>query len=166
MTPELQRRLEASLPPFDGVCVQNPDVLRLSQLREVLSRAVSLLSPHFRDIHSFRDWHEHDGYIVKSKVDSWGALNAATANDWTLFDSRDDDFGVRIAYFPTSFEWLLRYNIDQNDESNFEDASCDFDLSVARGTGATDVVADLLTRFGNLLTKHDSSGWFASKYGG
>ena len=62
MTPELQRRIDNSLPPFDGTCVSNTDTLTLSQLRELIAAAMDILEPRYLEIRLFHDWHEHDGY--------------------------------------------------------------------------------------------------------
>ncbi len=66
----------------------------------------------------FHDWHEHDGCIVESKFDSWKSLNEAIESERTLFDYRDEDFYLRAAVFPPSYDWILRYNIDQDDETD------------------------------------------------
>lgn len=164
MTPELQQRLDSNLPPFDGACIHNADDLTLSQLRELLIVSTSLLSASHPVIQSFRDWHEHDGYIVESKPESWGFISLAIANDHTLFDSRDDDFEVRTAFFPPTFDWLLRYNIDEDDESDYRTATCDFDLSVAKNNNQPEIIDDLLTRYPDLLTQCESQSWFKSNF--
>ena len=166
MTPDLQNRLENSMPPFDGSCVRNDDELTLAQLRVVLAAAVRALSPKYPTIESFHDWHEHDGFIVESKSESWETLRAAIQTDRTLFDSREDDFDVRIAVYPTSYDWLLRYNVDQDDESDYNTATCDFDLSVARQTEISEVPGLLLSNFPSLIVEDESHSWFKSNYGG
>jgi len=104
MTPELQQRLDSTMPPFDGSCIYSVGDLTLSQLRELLFAAVSSLTASSPEIQSYHDWHEHDGYIVESKPGSWDSLNLAIATDRTLFDSRDDDFDVRIAFYASTFD--------------------------------------------------------------
>ncbi|MDB4759713.1 hypothetical protein OAG34_00720 [bacterium] len=165
MTPELQERLDSVSPPFDGVCIHSVGDLTLSQLRELLASTASVLVTCYPVIHSFHDWHEHDGYIVEPKPDSWDIINSAIANEPTLFELRDDDFEVRIAFFPPSFDWLLRYNIDQDDQSDYNNATCDFDLSVAKNK-QSGMIDDLLTRYPNVLTQCESQPWFKSNYGG
>ena len=166
MTPQLQQRLDEALPPFDGSCVHSVGDLTLSQLRELLAAAASLLSSSYPAIQSFHDWHEHDGFIVEPQPDSWDVIDSAIATDRRLFDSRDDDFEVRIAFFPPTFDWLLRYNIDQDDESYYNTATCDFDLSVAKNISKSGLIDDLLTRHPNVLTQCESQLWFKSNYGG
>ena len=166
MTPDLQNRLDSSTRPFDGLCVHSNDELNLAQLRKILAAAILSLSPKYPAIESFHDWHEHDGYIVESKSDSWGSLRVAIQTDRALFDSRDDDFEVRIAVYPPSYDWLLRYNVDQDDESDYNTATCDFDLSVAKQIQISDVVDYLLSEFPNLLVTQESRLWFMSNYGG
>ncbi len=166
MTPELERRLDSTLPPFDGLCVHSVDDLTLSQLRELLADTASLLSPSYPAIQSFHDWHEHDGYIVEPKPDSWNVINSAIANDRALFDSREDDVGVRVAFFPATFDWLLRYNIDQDDESDYPTGTCDFDLTVAKNSNESRMIDDLRARYSNVLAQCLSRPWFKSNYGG
>jgi hypothetical protein len=166
MTPELQQRLDSKLPPFDSSCIHSIGDLTLSHLRELLVTSASLLSPSYPDIQSFHDWHEHDGYIVEPKPDSWHAINSTFVTNRKLFDSRDDDFYVRIAFYPPSFDWLLRYNIDQEDELDYNTATCDYDLSVAEHLAASGLVDDLLAQFPNVLTRCKSQPWFISNYGG
>ncbi len=166
MTPQLQRRLDSTLPPFDGSCIHSVGDLSLTELRELLVATASALSPLFPTIHSYHDWHEHDGFILDSKTDSWNAVNSAILTDRTLFDSRDDDFEVRIAIFPPTFDWLLRYNIDQDDESKYNTATCHFDLSVAKNRDDSGLIDDLLARHPNLLAKCETQPWFKLNYGG
>lgn len=166
MTPKLQDRLDGSKPPFDGACIHNTDTLNLTQLRSLLSTTIGMLSSSNSEIYSFHDWHEHDGFIVDSKIESWDTLTAAIETDRTLFDSRDDDFDVRIAFYPRALDWLLRYNIDQDEESDYKTATCDFDLSVANENQIPGVVDELLGRFPVMLAKCESIPWFNSNYGG
>lgn len=166
MTPELHQRLDRELPPFDGACIHNVGELTLPQLRDLLAAAASLLAADYPVIYSYHDWHEHDGNIVEPKPDSWDTINSAIANDRTLFDSRDDDFEVRIAFFPPTFDWLLRYNIDQDDESDYNTATCDFDLSVAKIDSKSRLIGHLLARLPSVLTQCESQPWFKSNYGG
>ncbi len=93
-------------------------------------------------------------------------MNATLASNRSLFDSRDDDAEVRVAVYPPAFDWLLRYNIDQDDESDYNTALCDFDFSVADNLNLTELTDNLLTRFPNLLTQCDSQSWFKNNYGG
>jgi hypothetical protein len=166
MTPELQQRLDSELPPFDGACIHSVGDLTLPQLRELLAATASALATSYPVIHSYHDWHEHDGYIVEPRPDSWDMINSAIVNDRTLFDSCDDDFEVRIAFFPPTFDWLLRYNIDQDDESDYNTATCDFDLSFAKNNNQSGMIDDLLARYPNVLTQCESQPWFESNYGG
>ncbi|MCA9215384.1 MAG: hypothetical protein KDB27_20105 [Planctomycetales bacterium] len=165
MTPELQQRVDSKLPPFDGACVHSVVGLTLFQLRELLAVTAKLLVLSYPVIRSYHDWHEHDGYIVEPNPDSWDTITSAIASDRTLFESRDDDFEVRFAFFPPSFDWLLRYNIDQDDESDVSTATCDFDLSVAKNN-QSGIINHLLMRYPDALAQCESHLWFISNYGG
>jgi len=166
MAPELQKRLESSLPPFDGLCIHNIDELNLAQLREILAYAFASLEPRFPSVSLFHDWHEHDGFINTARDVSWISLTAALENERTLYESRDDDFAVRIAIYPPTFDWLLRYNIDSNDESDDYTAACDFDLSASPKLGSTNILNELLNRFPEILVGCVAHSWFTSHYGG
>jgi hypothetical protein len=166
MTPELQRRLDSVLPPFDGTCIHSIRDLSLTELRELLVATASILSKSFPDIHSSHDWHEHDGFLSDSKPDSWIAVSSACSTDRTLFDSRGDDMKVRIALFPPTFDWLLRYNIDEDDEGEYNTATCAFDLSIAKNHANSGLIDFMLTQHPNLLTKCITRLWFTSNYGG
>ena len=100
MTPELHERLDSVSPPFDGLCIHSVGDLTLSQLRELLASTASVLMTCYPVMDSFHDWHGFDGYIVEPKPDSWDIINSAIANEPALFELRDDDFEVRIAFFP------------------------------------------------------------------
>jgi len=166
MTPELQYRLVNSIAPFDGECIRNLDSLSLARLREILSTATLLLSPNYPTIYSYHDWHEHDGFIVESELVSWSSFRDAVTNDRTLFESRDDDFDVRIAIYPPKYDWLLRYNIDQDDENDFSTSTCDFDLSIANATNLFGLTDELLRLTETELIQCPSQPWFQSNCGG
>ena len=166
MTPDLQQRLERSMPPFDGMCVHNVDGLSLAELRVLLKVTVAWLEPYYPDIRSYRDWHEHDGFLVDSKPDRWSSLIAATASEQSLFDSRDEDYAVRIAFYPTNFAWLLRYNIDEEEETDQTIAWCDYDLTVSSRIDASMLIAELLESRPGATMKSAAASWFRSSYGG
>ena len=166
MTPELQQRLEQSDAPFDGLCIHNADVLSLSQLRRLLEYVFPNLESRDSTIRRYRDWHEHDGYVVESIPTDWDFLKNALLNDRTLYDSRDEDFAVRIAVYSQSFDWLLRYNVDDEDESDYNTAACDFDLSVALNAGLDELLDSLLAQFPQLMRSCPARPWFSSTYGG
>ena len=154
------------MPPFDGSCIHNTGALTLSQLRELLIETIASLESRYPEIQLFHDWHEHDGFVVKSKPTSWVTINAALATVETLFDSRDDDLAVRIALHPPNFEWLLRYNIDPDNESDYNTATCDFDLTVSRNASTQTAADSLELRFATTLERCESISWFQSNYGG
>src|SRR5262245_6333327 len=110
MTPELDSRWRAAAAPFDGKVLVLDEADGLVRLRSVLIQAYYELRPAFPLIYQYDDWHEHDGLVVSAKRASWDRVFAATATVRSLFDSRHDDFAVRRAIYPASFEWLLRYN--------------------------------------------------------
>jgi hypothetical protein len=166
MPPELNVRLERSLRPFDGDCVHNEDDLSLPQLRTILVAAIGELQKCSPLVSSFHDWHEHDGFIVDAQPDEWSRIFEAVETDRKLYDSRDDDFGVRIAFYPPNFEWLLRYNVDSEDETDYRTATCDFDLTVASNADALKILDAVAAVHPGKLTRCSAAPWFRSNYGG
>ena len=162
MTPELQERLRESKAPFDGWCIHSGDDLTLSQLRQILAVTMPLLAPRYPKIFSFYDWHEHDGFVLEAKPDSWDSLREQVSTERALFDSRDSDYAVYVAVYSPTFDWLLRYNVDDADESDYSTATCDFDLSVSEESAALAVPDRVLTQFPNELLKCKSQRRFFS----
>ncbi len=163
MTPELQERLQESKAPFDGWCIHNADELSLSQLRQILAVTMPLLEPSYPNIFSFHDWHEHDGFVLEAKPETWNSLREQASTDRALFDSRASDFAVRVAVYSPTFDWLLRYNVDDEDESDYSTAWCDFDLSVSEESAALAVANSVLTQFPSELLKCKSQPRFLSR---
>jgi len=166
MTPELEIRLERSLPPFDGDCVHNEDELSLIQLRIILVSVIGELENDGVAVFLFDDWHEHDGFIVDAQPTTWVRIKEMAGSDLRLFDSRHVDFGVRVAIFPSSFEWLLRFNIDDEVEADHRTATCDFDLTVASNSKAIGHFDTVTVASPKTLTRCLAAPWFRSNYGG
>ena len=85
------------------------------------------------------------------------------STDRALFDSRDSDFAVRVAVYSPTFDWLLRYNVDDDDESDYSTAWCDFDLSVSEESAALAVANSVFTQFPSELLKCKSQPRFLSR---
>jgi hypothetical protein len=105
----LERSRREGRAPFDGLTVQSPP-LRAEQLRRLLLDVVPILLPTSAiEVVTFFDWHEHDGYIVRSEnVSRQALLDALSTPDKFVAASSDDTF-VRRAWYPTEAEFLLRW---------------------------------------------------------
>jgi hypothetical protein len=68
MTPELQRRLSASLPPFDGTTIAVCDDPTVDEVLDMLQFISGQLATQNGDLFLFDDWHEHDGFLTEPKT--------------------------------------------------------------------------------------------------
>ena len=130
MTPELNDCLSKRIAPFNGDCIANSQELSLEELQKILAVAIPLLQSTGEEPFYFADWFEHDGFTTHSRNYSWEKLLTVTKSKLELFESRDRDFGVRNAFHSANYFWLMRYNIDDDDESDYRTACCDFDLCI------------------------------------
>ena len=129
MTPELHKRWCKALPPFDGNAVVADLEHDIGALRDMIAFLLDVLRHQFPAVLAFDDWHEHDGFISEARQTSWESVANATKNPQAIYQSRHNDFAVRRGLHPPSFEWVLRYNIDDEDPSNPATAWCDLDFS-------------------------------------
>ncbi len=117
-------------------------------------------------IHSFHDWHEHDGFVVASQVTSWPHIYSLLESDYTLYKSRGQDYAVRIAIYAGNYDWLIRYNIDDEDEANYSSSIGDFDICASPQTVADHMLSRLATEFSDWLIRSPAQLWFMGNYGG
>lgn len=166
MTPELQDRWKSERAPFDGMTVVGRDEPDLNVLLAVLSFACSVLQSDYPTISVFPDWHEHDGFVLKPKRGDWATVLASLANTRALYESRDSDDSVRVAIFPESFEWLLRYNIDDDETNDHLSAWCDFDFTCTPGASVADLVHELHAKWPEHTNVSYAKSFFNESYGG
>ena len=166
MTPELQGKWKLGLAPFDGTTVASCDDPTLQNLREVLICCVDFLLPSYPTIFLNHDWHEHDGFLTGAESYSWEAFLSVLSSERALFDSRDDDTYVRIAVFPESFEWLIRYNIESDPSKDFSESWSDFDLSASPESAAFQLLDRIRTTWSGYMDSANSMEFFHNSYGG
>jgi len=142
MTPELECRRRAREAPFDGDVVALAEI-DLGRLQEVLAFICARLAPLYPRILLYHDWHEHDGYVTHARAHTWEELLRSVSSAQALYHGRDDDWGVRLAVHPESFEWLLRFNVDEEDPGNPSTATGDFDLACSPGSAVTGILDEL-----------------------
>lgn len=164
MTPDLLRKLNARDAPFDGRVLYSTEGLVLPQLRHLLITVTDYLAGLYPSIEVFHDWHEHDGFLTDADAISWERIRDTLASDELLYRSRNDDFEVRVAIATTTFDWLLRYNIDPEDESNMQTAHCDFDLTVRESLWES--ILSRLKFDTKLVSTSEAGAWFDSNAGG
>ncbi|MDZ4657660.1 MAG: hypothetical protein SH868_08780 [Bythopirellula sp.] len=166
MTPELQRRWQTGIAPFDGtVVVAICDEPILTIVLEMLYLAFERLRHERNNIWIFSDWHEHDGFVMKPKQISWNEFAARLSNPKSLYESRDSDEEVRIALFPDSFEWLLRYNIEDAEE-NYLNAWCELDYSCTPNSHDFGLVTELNSKWPGYTNLSNAKRYFDNSYGG
>jgi hypothetical protein len=165
VTPELARRWKVRLAPFDGSTVASCDEPDLNVVREVLSFACEVLRDSYPSIYLFSDWHEHDGFITQPRPGSWAEVFSWLASADSLYASREGDDFVRVAVFPASLDWLLRYNIEDTDD-HYSSASCDFDFTATPAASVFALVTELHSRWPGHTDISRAKLYFDNSYGG
>ncbi|MAG94452.1 MAG: hypothetical protein CMJ48_11980 [Planctomycetaceae bacterium] len=165
MTPELNRRWMSGRAPFDGSIVVSCDDPELSLVRDALSFACEHLRSNDPNIFVFRDWHEHDGYVVEPQIGNWDDFASQLSTTISLYESRDFDVSVRVAVAPESFDWLLRYNIEDADR-DYRDAVCDVDFCCSPRTSVSGLVEKLHSKWPEHMAVSAAKACFDHSYGG
>jgi hypothetical protein len=75
----LESRWRGDLAPFDGLIAVSP-LLSEAELRSQLELVVGLL-PQKGVLATLEDWHQHDGYLAESTIDSYANLAGVIAMD-------------------------------------------------------------------------------------
>lgn len=127
-------------PPFDGRLVRSANDHDLAALRVILLHLHISLCRDGAPLHVFHDWHERDGLLVDPEPYSCDQLAAALLDESALYDSRDNERRVRIAIFNDRCDWLLRYNIDNEEDADYESASSSFDFSCSPACDAAALI--------------------------
>jgi hypothetical protein len=166
VTPELERRWKIGAAPFDGSIVASCDEPDLNILHDALSFACAALRDSYPSISVFPDWHEHDGFEVTPKPGDWSAILASLSSARALYDSRDPDHAVRVAIVADSFDWLLRYNIDDEEENDYLTAWCDFDFTCTPQASVAGLVHDLHSKWPGYTDVSAAKLFFDRSYGG
>ncbi|BBO33551.1 hypothetical protein [Lacipirellula parvula] len=165
MTPELQRRWQAASAPFDGMVVTTCDEHGPSILQEMLLLAAGRLQGAFPDVYVSDDWHEHDGFLTEPSPIAWEELLERFASPRALYDSRHQDEHVRVAIFPSSHDWLLRYCIEDS-EPDYRDACCDFDFTCSPESPAYGLASQINATWPGYTNVMPAKEFFDRSYGG
>jgi hypothetical protein len=164
VSPELQRRWKSGEAPFDGMVVATCDEPGLAVFLEILSFAVERLRQESRDLSIIADWHEHDGFLTNPIRTTWSEFATRLSSPESLYQSRDSDDYVRIGLFPDSFEWLLRYNIEDAEQDC--DAWCDFDFSCTAKSPFSSLISELNANWPGYTDVSQARQFFDNSYGG
>ncbi len=123
-------------PPFDGFILCHRDslpryFLRVEELREALTLAVTELQEECGDapLVALEDWHEHDGVLLPGREATWQDVQNALVSNVALYGSRDDDYLVHRAFYPSGGSFLLRYDLLDRDDAPDHGVWGTFDLA-------------------------------------
>lgn len=166
MTPELSERLDKGESPFNGLSVVTCNDPGIEQVRQMVEYCFNLLSEDWGEILMTHDWHEHDGFIQNATKTTWEQCRHWVRTAKAFYESGDKDFAVRIAVYPPSMEWLLRFNIDDEDESDWTTAWADMDFSAGNNQRAIQIAKSLYHKFPGNSEIVSSKEHFDATYGG
>jgi hypothetical protein len=165
VTPELQQRWQKGARPFDGMVVATCDEPELTAVLEMLLFAFERLRIESQDISVIADWHDHDGFLTQPTQTTWNEIATRLSHTESLYQSRNSDDYVRIALFPHSFEWLLRYHI-QDSEQGYGEAWCDFDFSCTPESPSYNLIGQLHSKWSGYTDVSPAKQFFDNSYGG
>ncbi|WP_133239336.1 hypothetical protein [Microvirga sp. KLBC 81] len=117
--------------PFE-LTLHADDLLPIKQLQEALSEIVGILKKIYSNqaMNYFDDWHEHDGYVTSSSPTTWEELERIISSEEILYAERNGDTYVNSAYYPASCDFLLRFEIlDEDDDKNYPGKWGEFDIT-------------------------------------
>jgi hypothetical protein len=165
LTPELLHRWQSAAAPFDGFVVATCDEPDLMTIWEMLSFVCVGLQQCYPEIWCFSDWHEHDGFVVEPSLTTWQSFLTRIATPEALYESRDADDYVRIALFPNSFDWLLRYNIESL-KGDYHAAWCNLDFSSTPNAPSAGLVQKFHAQWPGYSDVSAAKPFFDNSYGG
>lgn len=86
-------------------------------MREILIIAVERLRKNYQDLQltAFECWHEHDAYISPCRQTTWQELDKNLSSNDALYQSRNGDDFVHRAFYDPKGEFLLRYDVPDDD---------------------------------------------------
>ena len=160
MTPDLYMRWKHEQAPFDGRMVRSATDHGLTLLRVILLYLHSSLGRDDTDLHVYRDWHERDGVLANAEQYSWDQLAAALHDESTLYDSRDVEPWVRVAIHSSRCDWLLRYNIHNEQNADYTTAWGNFDFSCTPACDAAGLITKTNELWPTLTTVEPAKLYF------
>jgi hypothetical protein len=113
----LNHRWQTAQTPFSGNCLIGDGTLTVDELRELLLVVTSRLRMRGEgvELFSFDDWHHHDGFVTQRRVTEWTAIETACASRESLIGFRQGDTSVHRAFYPADFEFLLRFDVGDDE---------------------------------------------------
>lgn len=107
--------------PFNGVMYILDDLIHVSKIYDVIKELFIYLKGIYKDDKLFlnHDWFEHDGFVNDSREIEWNSIDVILKNEDSFYNSKDDDDEVRITIYNNCLDFILRYNLldeDNDDE--------------------------------------------------
>lgn len=158
----------AASPPFDGLVLSHGDDLPVAVLRNAVRVTVTGLKQHYGelDLVAVNDWHEHDGVVLPGRATTWRALEGALKSDAALFAASDGDDYVYRAFYPSSGDFLLRFDILESDSTMLNSRSRGrFDLS-APAPVLQAIVGQLDDGLREEISMENAKQYFDGRYAG
>jgi len=120
--------------PFNQIIYTIDDLVRINDLYYYLINIIQFLKNKFPNEKLFlnHDWHEHDGYINESQEIEWNNLDGILESTESLYNTRDEDYEVRITIYPQSLKFILRYYVldDDDDPESYPGIWGSIDLTI------------------------------------
>jgi hypothetical protein len=105
-----EQRWREREPPFDGLTVYTsllPTTVLLHAAHTLVGVVEGITA--CRELLTYEDWHEHDGYNKSGQEASWHDLRAALSSEERLRESSPGDDLVRRAWLPVDCSFYLRW---------------------------------------------------------
>jgi len=167
MTEELEKRLESKKKPFDSFTLYSVgDLLKIDILHLVLQEIANSLRTKYPKINFMIDWFNHDGFVNNHKKKNWAYFDEKTENIEALFNKRDLSDDVYLSFFPENLDWLLRFNVDEEDQTNLRTAYCDLTFSYSDIPEIEEIIKSISLKYNKLFKIEESESYFKNIYGG
>jgi hypothetical protein len=161
MTPDLQDRWQATLPPFDGKTIAVCDDLLPSDVLEMLQVITAWLQHRYSTVFQFDDWHEHGGFLTYPTNIDWRTASDCWRDVSSLKASSCDEVYVRTALYSPTYEWLLRFDVGSSD-----DAWPYLDYTAAANSPAMELIDPVASRWPKHTSVSIAATHFQSRYAG
>jgi|GEM_PF-2836816 len=154
--------------PFNQDILYFPEAIPFRDFKPLLEVAVNSLFEVFshKKLLHLEDWHNQDGYITHPSPSEWGELKHTVSSDGALYNLRGKDFDVYLAYFSESFDFILRFRInDVFDDPRLSGISGIMDITSSDEV-LKQIEKSLPENFKDKCKKEESKKYFDRNYGG
>lgn len=120
--------------PFNQNILHFSEPIPFKALQSVLGITFDLLYSMYgnKKLLYLEDWHNEDGLETQHSSAEWEKLQEIISSDRALCELRGKEFEVYLAYFPESFDFILRFRIsDIFDEPGYSGLSGLLDVTAS-----------------------------------